>query len=63
MRPLAEERYWVEATHAECLIALGDPSGEDLMRKALANAPAQWMADTTQGQLGRVRTLLAKARA
>jgi hypothetical protein len=23
-RPLAEERYWVEATHAECLIALGD---------------------------------------
>ena len=63
VRPLAEERYWVEATHAECLIALGDPLGEDLMRKALASAPAQWMADTTQGQLGRVRTLLAKARA
>ena len=63
VRPLAEERYWVEATHAECLIALGDPSGEDLMRKALASAPAKWMADTTQGQLGRVRALLAKARA
>jgi hypothetical protein len=32
------------------------------MRKALASAPAQWMADTTHGQLGRVRALLAKAR-
>jgi hypothetical protein len=62
VRPLAEERYWVEATHAECLIALGDPSGEDLMKKALASAPAPWMADTTRGQLGRVRALLAKAR-
>jgi hypothetical protein len=62
VRPLAEERYWVEATHAECLIALGDPSGEDLMKKALASAPAPWMADTTRSQLGRVRALLAKAR-
>jgi hypothetical protein len=62
-KPLAEERYWTAATLAESLIALGDPSGEDLMRKALASAPAKWMADTTQGQLERVRTLLAKARA
>jgi hypothetical protein len=62
VRPLAEERYWVEATHAECLIALGDTSGEDLMKKALASAPAPWMADTTRSQLGRVRALLAKAR-
>ena len=36
---LAEERYWVEATNAECLIALGDPSGEDLMKKALGERP------------------------
>jgi hypothetical protein len=63
VRPLAEERYWVEATHAECLIALGDASGEDLMRRALASAPAKWMADTTQEQLGRVKALLAKAHA
>jgi hypothetical protein len=61
VRPLAEERYWVEATHAECLIALDDPTGEDLMKKALASAPAAWMAATTQDQLDRVKALLAKA--
>lgn len=62
-KPLAEERYWTAATLAESLIALGDPSGEDLMKKALASAPAEWMADTTREQLGRVTVLLAKARA
>ncbi|HKI15683.1 MAG TPA: hypothetical protein VKA12_11900 [Roseiarcus sp.] len=55
--------YWVAATHAECLIALADPSGEELMKQALASAPAGWMAETTQSQLGRLKALLARLRA
>jgi hypothetical protein len=60
---LAEERYWVAATRAETLIALGDKSGEDLMRKALKAASAAWMADTTRNQLDKLKALLAKAHA
>jgi hypothetical protein len=62
-RPLDEERYWMAATKAESLVALGDPSGPGLMEAALASAPAGWMADTTRNQMDKLRTLLAKARA
>jgi hypothetical protein len=58
---LEDEKYWIAATHAESLIALGDKSGEQLMLNAIASAPAQWMALATQGQLDRVRGLLATA--
>ena len=61
-RPLEEERYWIAATKAESLIALGDPSGPGLMQAALASAPAGWMADTTRNQLDKLNALLAKAR-
>ena len=37
---LRDEKYWLAATRAESLIALGDKSGEDLMKEALASAPA-----------------------
>jgi internalin A len=60
-RPLDEERYWIATTKAETLIALGDPSGENLMKQALANAPAQWMAATTKLQLSRLQQLLQAA--
>ena len=59
---LRDEKYWIAATHAESLIALGDSSGEELMQPAIANAPAPWMAQTTQSQLARLRSLLATAR-
>jgi len=59
---LRDEKYWLAATHAESLIALGDSSGEELMHAAIANAPAQWMTQTTQSQLERLRGLLATAR-
>jgi hypothetical protein len=62
-RPLDEERYWIAATKAESLVALGDPSGPGLMDTALASAPASWMAATTRSQLDKLRALLAKARA
>ncbi len=59
---LRDENYWLAATRAESLIALGDKSGEELMQKALASAPTAWMAQSTQLQLSRVLTLLAEGR-
>ena len=59
--PLEGENYWLAATHAESLIALGDSSGDDLLQKAIANAPNQWMSDSTKSQLDRLRRLLATA--
>ncbi|HTR11891.1 MAG TPA: tetratricopeptide repeat-containing protein [Roseiarcus sp.] len=59
---LRDEKYWIAASHAESLVALGDPKGEDLLREALASAPAGWMADTTKAQLDRVKSLLAGLR-
>ena len=58
---LQDEKYWIAATHAEALIALGDSSGDQLMRNAIASAPAPWMASTTQRQPDKVRRLLASA--
>jgi hypothetical protein len=58
---LRDEKYWLAATHAESLIALGDGSGEQLMQAAIASAPAPWMAQTTQSQLERLQGLLATA--
>ena len=58
---LRDEKYWLAATRAESLIVLGDKSGEDLMKEALASAPAAWMADSTKSQLDRLRKLLAAA--
>ena len=59
---LRDERYWMAATHAKSLIALGDKSGEDEMQKVLASAPAPWMAESTKNQLDRLRGRLATAR-
>ena len=58
---LRDEKYWLAATRAESLIALGDKSGDGLMNEALASAPAQWMADSTKSQLDRLLKILATA--
>jgi hypothetical protein len=58
---LRDENYWLAATRAESLIALGDKSGEKLMKEALASAPAAWMAETTLNQRDRLLKLLAEA--
>src|SRR5580692_4574268 len=55
---LRDENYWLAATRAESLIALGDKSGDDLMKEALASAPAAWMADSTKSQLDRLLKLV-----
>jgi hypothetical protein len=58
---LRNERYWLSATRAEALIALGDKSGEPMMKEALANAPAAWIAESTRRQLDRLLEMLAAA--
>ncbi len=62
-KSLAVERYWAAASRAESLIALGDPTGEELMDETLKAAPTPWMAKSTRIQLANLRALLAKARA
>ncbi len=62
-KSLAVERYWAAATRAESLIALGDPTGEELMDETLKAAPTGWMAESTRIQLANLRALLAKAHA
>jgi hypothetical protein len=61
-RELKEEKFWVEATHADALYALGDPSGESLLREAIDKAPAKWMAEVAQDQHDKLKTLLASMR-
>ena len=58
---LRDESYWLAATRAESLIALGDKSGEELMKAALASAPAGWMAESTKSQRDRLLKILAMA--
>ena len=55
---LQQEGYWIAATHAKSLVALGDPAGEEALRAALASAPEGWMADSTRAQVERLRGLL-----
>ncbi len=55
---LQQEGYWIAATHAESLVALGDPAGEEALSAALASAPEGWMAETTRAQVERLRRLL-----
>ena len=58
---LRDEKYWIAASHAESLIALGDNSGEQLMEKVLASAPAPWMANSTKDQLAKLQALVGQA--
>lgn len=60
---LEDERYWARASLAESLIALGDDRGPPMLKAVLEKAPAKWMAETTSGQIGILKTLLAKAKA
>jgi hypothetical protein len=59
---LRDARYWVAASHAESLFALGDPSGQDLLRKAIESAPVPWMAKATTDQVKKLQSLLAHMR-
>jgi hypothetical protein len=54
-----EQKYWVLATMAEAHLGIGDEAAaEQKLREAFALAPPQWMKDSTQEQLDKLRRLL-----
>jgi hypothetical protein len=55
-----EKRYWVLATLAEAQIGLEDEAlGQKRLEEAFADAPDEWMKQTTQEQVTKLKTLLA----
>ena len=53
-------RYWVLATLAEAYIGLGDEAhGQQALDEAFAASSAPWMKESTQEQIGKLKTLLA----
>ena len=57
---IEEEKYWLNATLAESLVALGDDAGKKLLRQVVQSAPAEWMARTTITQVEKLKALLHK---
>lgn len=52
-------RYWVLATMAEAHLGLDDEvKSQESLNEALAIAPEQWMVDSTQDQMKKLRPLL-----
>jgi hypothetical protein len=60
LQALEEEKYWTTANLAEALIALGDKSGNEILKEAIGNAPADWMAAITLSQLEKLPMLLGQ---
>ena len=57
---LAVTRYWVLATLAEAHIGLEEEApGQQRLEEAFAAAPEQWMKQSTQDQVDKLKTLLA----
>ena len=55
-------RYWVLATMAEAYLGMGDQAGaERILADAFKAASAQWMKDSTQDQMNKLRALLASS--
>jgi hypothetical protein len=55
-----EKRYWVLATLAEAQIGVEEEAlGQQRLEEAFAAAPEQWMKQTTQEQVTKLKTLLA----
>lgn len=57
----AGERYWLNATLAECAVGLDDEvAAAEYMKQALQVASEAWMADSTNEQLAKLRACLAR---
>jgi hypothetical protein len=57
-----EKRYWVLATLAEAQIGLEEEAlGQQRLEEAFAAAPEDWMKQTTQEQLDKLKALLANS--
>jgi hypothetical protein len=54
-----EEKYWVLATMAEAYLGVGEEAAaQQKLQEAFALTSAQWMKDTTQEQMAKLRRLL-----
>ena len=54
-----ESKYWMTATMAEAYFGIGDEAeGERILQEALSMAPAEWMKETTQAQIEKLRSKL-----
>jgi tetratricopeptide (TPR) repeat protein len=52
--------YWVKATMGEAYVGSGDDAkAQEILDEAYAKAPATWMQQSTEEQLGKLRPLLA----
>ena len=58
---LPESRYWLLATVAEAHIGLEDGLGPKRLEEAFAAAPEEWMKQSTQEQVGKLKALLASS--
>lgn len=55
-----DDKYWVLATMAEACLGIGDEDrAKQKLQEASAVASAQWMKDSTQEQMDKLRLLLA----
>jgi len=55
-----DDKYWVLATMAEACLGIGDSDRANRkLQEAFAVAPAQWMRESTQGQIDKLRSLMA----
>jgi MAP3K TRAFs-binding domain len=55
-----DAQYWIRATQAEACIGAGDEAqGQQILDEALSMPVAQWMKDSTLGQLKKLRPMLA----
>jgi hypothetical protein len=56
----AADKYWTLATMAEAYLGVGDEArAEQKFQEASTVAPAQWMRDSTQEQMAKLRHILA----
>ena len=59
-KPSINVQYWVKATQAEACFGMGDDvQGQQILAEAMSLPVAQWMKDSTQEQLDKLRPLLA----
>jgi hypothetical protein len=59
-KPTLDVQYWVKATQAEACFGMGDEvQGQQVLAEAMSLPVAQWMKDSTQEQLNKLRPLLA----
>jgi len=58
---LNSTRYWILATLAEAHVGLEDGLGDAALEKALAAAPEEWMKQSTQEQIDKLKVLVTNS--